>query len=306
MFSFANCLLETKACFCCGVDTTTGVVTRKGRSCDTWVLSAVIKWDPFCGYGTWCKSMVILRDVSQKLCIAWVGNIMTPVFCLDGWRVFPSTVGKSAIWITILLESVFETVFFSNRLIFQSNTCPKTNTTMEKSPFSLSLADTSSNACVSIVMLVFGGANMQNYSVESVLSPRNLDMLNFTTSKRNSSVPTKRTHFQLVIVLFFGWVLLFFLKTKYNQTQPETSNGQKKHRSRENDGGKSVPGKNGIVRGNGQNPVSTSNPDSTTKVQQPNHCGEKNWLVDWLVDWWDNIPIFTWYVQRHGWWFYVG
>ena len=112
MFSFANCLLETKACFCCGVDTTTGVVTRKGRSCDTWVLSAVIKWDPFCLYGTWCKSMVIWRDVSQKLCIAWVGNIMTPVFFFGWVTCFPSTVGKSAIWITILLESVFETVFF--------------------------------------------------------------------------------------------------------------------------------------------------------------------------------------------------
>ena len=76
---------------------------------------------------------------------------------------------------------------------------------------------------------------MQNYSVESVFSPRNLDMLNFTTSKRNSSVPTKKTHFQLVIVLFFGWVLLFFLKkiTK----RPETSNSQNKHRRRENDGG---------------------------------------------------------------------
>ena len=90
-------------------------------------------------------------------------------------------------------------------------------------------------------MLVFGGANMQNYSVESVLSPRNLDMLNLSkfyniqkelqcSNKKNALSASHRPFFRVGVVVFF-------LKTKYNQTQPETSNGQKKHRSRENDGG---------------------------------------------------------------------
>ena len=57
------------------------------------------------GHQTWCTSMVILKDLPQKIvCIAWVGNIVTPIFVTFGiWQGGPRMWRLTRLWMLVPL-----------------------------------------------------------------------------------------------------------------------------------------------------------------------------------------------------------
>ena len=57
------------------------------------------------GDQTWCTSMVMLKDLPQKIvCIAWVGHIVTPIFIRFGiWQGCPRMWRLTCLWMLVPL-----------------------------------------------------------------------------------------------------------------------------------------------------------------------------------------------------------